>query len=153
MLAEVPRVLLPLPFVSQPRLQAGRPVLAAVGVVLAGSLLFATPVVRIVAFTGPARREPLRTEELHSVVRHPLCCAASSGAWLVAYLRIDHRRRAHLAVPAGGLGLAQVEEESLVREYGVAYREFQSRVPRLRKCGRADRTAVVPAPGPQRASS
>ena len=27
--------------------------------------------------------------------------------------------------------LTQVEEESLVREYGDAYRDFQSRVPRL----------------------
>src|ERR1035441_2115289 len=40
MLAEVPRVLLPLPFVSRPRLEAGRPVLAAVGAaVLAGGLV------------------------------------------------------------------------------------------------------------------
>jgi protein-S-isoprenylcysteine O-methyltransferase Ste14 len=48
-------------------------VLVAVGVaVLAGSLFFATPVVRIVAFTGPSRREPLRTDGLYSVIRHPL---------------------------------------------------------------------------------
>jgi protein-S-isoprenylcysteine O-methyltransferase Ste14 len=71
--AETPRVLLALPFVSQPPARASRPVLVAVGVaVLAGSLFFATPVVRIVAFTGPSRREPLRTDGLYSVIRHPL---------------------------------------------------------------------------------
>lgn len=40
--------------------------------VLAGSVLFATPVVRIFPFTAPAGREPLRTDGLYSVVRHPL---------------------------------------------------------------------------------
>jgi len=34
--------------------------------------------------------------------------------------------------------LTQVEEETLVREYGGAYREFQSRVPRLPGGGRKD---------------
>src|ERR1017187_9128373 len=80
MLAEVPRVLLLLPFVSQPRLGAGRPVLAAVGVaVLAGSLLFATPVVRILRSPGRlalSRGAPMGSAPV-SATRS--CCAMSSG--------------------------------------------------------------------------
>ena len=57
LLAEVPRALLPLPFVLQPRIEAGHPVFVAAGAaVLAGSLFFATPVFRIAPFTAPARR-------------------------------------------------------------------------------------------------
>ena len=133
LLAEVPRAVLPLPFISQPRIEAGHPALVAAGAaVLAGSLFFATPVFRIVPFTAPARREPLRTDGLYSVVRHPLMVCdvfwplglslifgsvigiALTPVWLVAVWV-----------------LTQVEEEALIREYGDAYRDFQARVPRL----------------------
>ncbi len=133
LLAEVPRALLPLPFVSQPRIEAGRPVLIAAGaVVMAGSLIFAAPVLRITPFTAPAQREPLRTDGLYSVVRHPLMVCdifwplglslifgsvigiALTPVWLVV-----------------AWVLTQVEEEALVREYGDAYRGYQARVPRL----------------------
>src|ERR1035437_1555603 len=43
-----------------------------------------------------ARCEPLRTDGLYSVVRHPPM-PFLLAAWLVAHLRIDHRRPAHPA--------------------------------------------------------
>jgi hypothetical protein len=62
-LAELPRVLLPLPFVTQPRVALNSPLFVGVGVViLSGSLFFGTPVLRIVPLTGPDRHEPLRTD-------------------------------------------------------------------------------------------
>lgn len=133
LLAEVPRAVLPLPFVSQPRIEAGRPVLNAVGVaVLAGSLVFAAPVFRIVPFTAPAQGEPLRTDGLYSVVRHPLMVCDifwPLGVSLIFGSIIG------IALTAVWLlmiwVLTQVEEEALVREYGDAYRDFQARVPRL----------------------
>ncbi len=133
LLAEVPRALLALPFVSQPRIEAGRPVLIAVGAaVLAGSLFFATPVFRIVPFTAPAQREPLRTNGLYSLVRHPLMVC--DIFWPLGVSLIFGSIIGVALTPVWLLVvwvLTQVEEEALVREYGDAYRHFQERVPRL----------------------
>jgi protein-S-isoprenylcysteine O-methyltransferase Ste14 len=108
-------------------------VLAAAGAaVLAGSPVFATPVVRIVAFTGSARREPLRTDGLYSVVRHPLMLC--DVFWPLGLSLIFGSITGVALTPVWLLVvwvLTQVEEESLVREYADAYRGFQSRVPRL----------------------
>lgn len=132
-LAEVPRVLLPLPLVSQPRLDANGPVLVTLGAaILAGSLCFATPVFRIFAFTGPNRREPLRTDGVYSLVRHPLMLC--DVFWPLGLSLIFRSVIGVALTPVWLLViwiLTQVEEESLVREYGDAYRDFQSRIPRL----------------------
>ena len=133
LLAEVPRALLPLPFVAQPRIQAGHPVLIVAGVaVLLGSLVFATPMFRIVPFTAPARREPLRTDGLYAVVRHPLMVC--DIFWPLGLSLIFGSILGIALTPVWLLVvwvLTQVEEEALVREYGDAYRDFQARVPRL----------------------
>lgn len=133
LLAEVPRALLPLPFVAQPRIEAGRPMLIAAGVaVLAGSLFFATPVFRIAPFTAPAQREPLRTDGLYSVVRHPLMVC--DIFWPLGLSLIFGSVIGIALTPVWLLAvwvLTQVEEEALIREYGDAYRDFQARVPRL----------------------
>jgi protein-S-isoprenylcysteine O-methyltransferase Ste14 len=133
LLAEVPRALLPLPFVSQPRIDTSRPVLIAAGVaILAGSLFFATPVVRIVPFTASARREPLRTGGLYSVVRHPLmvCDIFWPPGLSLIFGSIISIALTPVWLPMVWI-LTQIEQESLVREYGDAYRDFQARVPRL----------------------
>jgi protein-S-isoprenylcysteine O-methyltransferase Ste14 len=71
-LAELPRIVLPLPLVNQPHIETS-PWLIALGmIVLAGSLFFGTPVFRIVPLTGPDRDEPLRTDGLYAIIRHPL---------------------------------------------------------------------------------
>jgi protein-S-isoprenylcysteine O-methyltransferase Ste14 len=132
-LAEVPRIVLPLPFVSQPRIESNGPLLVVVGaVVLAGSLVFAVPVFRIAPLTGPHRREPLRTDGLYSMVRHPLMVC--DILWPLGWSLIFDSILGVLLTPVWLLviwTMTHVEEESLVREYGDAYREFQSRVPRL----------------------
>ena len=79
-----------------------------------------------------ARCEPLRSDGLYSVVRHPpMPCDVF---WPLGLSLIFG---SIIGVPLTPLWLlvvwvlTQVEEESLVREYGDAYRDFQSRVPRL----------------------
>jgi protein-S-isoprenylcysteine O-methyltransferase Ste14 len=132
-LAEVPRIVLPLRFVVQPRIPANPTLLVVVGgLILAASLVFATPVFRIVPLTGPSRREPLRTDGLYSVVRHPLMVC--DIFWPLGWSLIFGSVIGVALTPVWLLViwvLVQIEEESLVREYGDAYREFQSRVPRL----------------------
>lgn len=133
LLAEVPRVLLPLPFVSQPRIDVSPPLFAIAGaVVLMGSLIFGTPVFRIVPLTTPDRTESLRTSGLYSIVRHPLMVC--DILWPLGWSLILGSLIGILLMPVWLLviwALTHVEEDSLIREYGAAYREFQARVPRL----------------------
>jgi protein-S-isoprenylcysteine O-methyltransferase Ste14 len=132
-LAELPRLLLPLPFVSQPRIDPNPSWLVLAGVlVLAGSLFFATPVFRIVPLTAPDQREPLRTDGLYSVVRHPLmvCDIFWPLGWSLIFGSVIGILLTPVWFAVIWIG-THLEEEALVREYGDAYRQFQSRVPRL----------------------
>ncbi len=132
-LAEVPRLLLPLMFVEQPRIFPVPIGLRAVSVtILIGSLLLAFPVRRIVPFTAPSRDEPLRTDGLYSLVRHPLmlCDILWPLGWSLLFGSI-------VGIALSGVWLLmiwvliQAEEEALTREYGEIYRQYQARVPRL----------------------
>ena len=133
LLAELPRLLLPLPFVSQPRLDLDPRLLGGVGwVVLLGSLVFGTPVFRIIPLTRPDHHAPLRTDGLYSLVRHPLmlCDILWPLGWSLIYASLI----GVLLTPLWFLiiwVLTNVEEEALVQEYGEAYRAFQAKVPRL----------------------
>ena len=132
-LAELPRLLLPLPFVSQPRIEPNHPLLILAGVIIfTGSLFFGTPVIRIIPLTGPDRHEPLRTDGLYSIVRHPLMLC--DIFWPLGWSIIFGSVIGILLTPAWLLiiwTLTHVEEESLIHEYGDAYRQFKSNVPRL----------------------
>jgi protein-S-isoprenylcysteine O-methyltransferase Ste14 len=131
-LAELPRILLPLSFVTQPRIETS-PLLVTLGViVLAGSLFFGTPVFRIVPLTGPDREEPLRTDGLYAIVRHPLMVC--DIFWPLGWSLVFGSLIGIFLTPVWLLVvwvLTHVEEVSLVREYGDTYREYQLRVPRL----------------------
>jgi protein-S-isoprenylcysteine O-methyltransferase Ste14 len=132
-LAEVPRLLLPLPFITQPRIQPVPAWMIALGaVILAGSLYFGTPVFRIAPLTAPNRREPLRTDGLYAVVRHPLMLC--DIFWPLGWSMFWGSVIGMVLTPAWLLlvwVLIHVEEESLLREYGEAYRQYQAHVPRL----------------------
>jgi protein-S-isoprenylcysteine O-methyltransferase Ste14 len=133
-LAEAPRAVLPLPLVAQPRIDPVPWWLAACGgLILAAGLAFAAPVFRIVPLTAPDRGEPLRTDGLYAVVRHPLMVC--DILWPLGLSLIFGSIIGILLAPAWLLMilvLTRVEEEALVREYGDAYRAYQTRVPRLR---------------------
>jgi protein-S-isoprenylcysteine O-methyltransferase Ste14 len=131
--AEAPRILLPLPFVTQPRISASPVLLITVGcLIVIGSLPFGAPVFRIVPLRAPDQHSPLRTDGLYSMVRHPLmvCDILWPLGWSLIFGSVV------------GIALTVVwaliiwvetylEEAALVREYGDAYRDFQAHVPRL----------------------
>ena len=127
-LAEVPRIILPLGFVSQPRIQSSPWLIVIGAIIFVGSLFFGMPVFHIVPLTGPNRRELLRTNGLYSVVRHPLMLC--DILWPLMFGSVIGILLAPVWLLLIWI-LTYSEEESLVREYGYVYREFQSRVPRL----------------------
>ena len=131
-LAEVPRVLLPLPFVEQPRLE-GDPFLPVLGaIILVGSLFFGTPVFRIRPLTRPDSRETLRTDGLYSIVRHPLMVCDSF--WPLGWSLLWDSLIGVFLTPVWFVVsylLTFLEEEKLINEYGEQYRRYQQRVPRI----------------------
>jgi protein-S-isoprenylcysteine O-methyltransferase Ste14 len=133
MLAELPRFLLPLPFVTQPRFGSGSPWLVGVGIIiLVASLLFGSSAFRIMPLTGPHQEEPLRTDGFYAIVRHPLMLC--DIFWPLGWSLIYGSLIGIALTPVWWLviwTLTYVEEESLIREYGDAYREYRTRVPRL----------------------
>jgi protein-S-isoprenylcysteine O-methyltransferase Ste14 len=132
-LAELPRILLPLPFVFQPRLasnQAWSIVLG--GLIFVVSLFFGTPVFRISPLTSPDRQNPLRTDGLYAIIRHPLMLC--DIFWPLGWSLIFGSLLGIVLTPIWWLIiyiLTFVEEEALVREYGDTYRKYQARVPRF----------------------
>ena len=158
-LAELPRLILPLPFVSQAHISLNPTWLLVSGVIiLAVSLFFGTPVLRIVPLTAPDRHEPLRTDGLYSIVRHPLMLC--DIFWPLGLSLIFGSVIGVVLTPVWLLviwALTHVEEEALVQVYGDAYRDFQSRVPRLslacpvsvgtRACGEFKPRGKLPKPG------
>jgi len=133
LLAELPRLILPLGFVSQARIAMPPAVLLVVGgIILAASLFFGTPVLRIAPLTRPDPSEPLRTDGLYAWVRHPLMVC--DVFWPLGWSLLFGSVIGVLLTPAWLLViwvLTCVEEEAMVRAYGDAYRAYQSRVPRL----------------------
>ena len=132
-LAELPRILLPLPFVQQPRFESTFPWLIGLGCfIFISSLLWGTPVLRISPITGPLRQNPLRTDGLYAIVRHPLMLC--DIFWPLGWSLIFGSILGIIITPIWWLTiymLTYVEEEAMARVYGDAYREYQARVPRF----------------------
>jgi protein-S-isoprenylcysteine O-methyltransferase Ste14 len=133
LLAETPRVIIALPFVTQPRILLNPAILIVVGtIILAASLFWGTAVVRIKPLTGPDSSEPLRTDGLYSLVRHPLmlCDIFWPLGWSILFGSVIGVLLTLAWLPVIWI-LTSIEEEALVREYGDAYHMYQSGVPRL----------------------
>ncbi len=140
-LAEAPRLVLPLPFVSQSGTGSdGAPLAVVGGVLFAGSLVLGTPVFRIVALRAPAKERPLRTDGLCSAVGHPLmlCDVLWPLVWSLAF-GSAHRHPAGAYLVCDDLGRDPPKGEALVQEYGDSYRRYQASVPPLARCRRFGR--------------
>jgi len=132
-LVELPRIILPLPFVVQTRFGGNSPFFTLAGaVILVVSLIFATPVFRIYPLTGPNRKEPLRINGLYGIVRHPVMFCDSF--WPLGWSLIFGSLIGILLTPIWfGVSyyLTILEEERLVQEYGEDYIRYQRKVPRI----------------------
>lgn len=130
---ELPRFLLPLAFVAQPRIDP-LPV-GAIGLgaaILAVSLIFGTAALRIRPLTRPSSEEPIRVDGLYSVVRHPVmfCDAFWPCGWALIWGSITGVWLTVVWFGAATL-LTYLEEEKLLEAYGGVYASYQRRVPRM----------------------
>jgi protein-S-isoprenylcysteine O-methyltransferase Ste14 len=122
------RTLLVLPFCAQPRFELVGATPLGIGLMLVG-LAIMLPVLRVDFSTGPDASEGLRTSGVYGFVRHPgyLGSMLLGLGWSVVF-------RSSLGValtPAWWLASvfhALIEEASLERAYGAAYREYKARV-------------------------
>ncbi len=122
------RALLVLPFCEQPRFElAGANALALALMALGLALML--PVLRVGFSTGPDSREPLRTRGVYGLVRHPgylgsLLLGLGWSVWFRSSLGVALTPVWWLA----SVMHARIEEASLERSYGEAYRAYKARV-------------------------
>jgi protein-S-isoprenylcysteine O-methyltransferase Ste14 len=124
------RVVLALPFVVQPRFGAGPVLWVAGAVVVALSLAIMAPLLRIRPLTQPDAAETLRTSGVYELVRHPGYLA--NTLWGLGWAIVFGSTIGVLLTPVWAAVFwlhALIEEESLQRAYGGAYREYMARVP------------------------
>lgn len=131
-LAEIPRIILPLDFVNQPRFGEGVLVPTVGVIILILALAFGSAAFSIKPATRPQRGETLRTTGLYSVVRHPIMfcdafwplgLALILGSVIGTVLVVVWFIIAYL--------LTFLEEEKLIEEYGDEYLRYRERVPRI----------------------
>jgi len=128
-LAEIPRIILPLNVVNQPRFGGG-PVLLILGtVILIIALIFGSPVFRIKPFTKPQKEEPLRTTGLYAVVRHPRYFCDT--VWPLGLSLLFRSVIGTILVIVWFLVaslFAYFEEEQLIEAYGDEYQAYKRKV-------------------------
>jgi protein-S-isoprenylcysteine O-methyltransferase Ste14 len=128
-LAEIPRIILPLNFVNQPRFGGGYPLLILGIIVLIIALIFGSPVFRIQPFTKPQKDEPLRTTGLYSIVRHPLYFCDTF--WPLGLSLMFSSIIGTVLVIVWFLvayQFAVFEEEKLIEVYGDEYQAYKRKV-------------------------
>lgn len=123
------RTMLVLPYCSQPRFElAGLHVPLGI-IAMAAGLALVIPVLRVKWTTGPDASETLRTSGLYGVVRHPgyLGNVLLGLGWALVF-----RSTIGVALTVvwwlGFVFHALIEEASLERTYGIAYRDYKARV-------------------------
>jgi protein-S-isoprenylcysteine O-methyltransferase Ste14 len=123
------RVVLVLPFVSQPRFGEGSALPILGGSIILLSLALMAPLLRIKPLTRPDAVETLHTRGVFGLVRHPgyLANTLWGLGWAIAF----GSTIGVLLTPAWAAAFwlhALIEEEALKRAYGAAYEEYMSRV-------------------------
>lgn len=131
-LVEIPRIILPLPFINQSRFGDGT-ILPIIGwVILIVALVFGTPAFLIEPFTRPRQEEALRTTGLYSVVRHPIMFCDSF--WPLGWSLVLRSSIGTILVVVWFMAaylLTFLEEEKLIEEYGEKYLKYRESVPRI----------------------
>ena len=131
-LAQIPRIVLPLGFVSQPRFEAPIWLVVIAVVVIGISFVFGHSGLGVKIYTRPEKSEGLKTDGLYGIVRHPILLAnilfppawsAIFGSWIGIACTPIWFLLVYL--------MSFLEEERMTEEYGDEYREYQKQTPRI----------------------
>jgi protein-S-isoprenylcysteine O-methyltransferase Ste14 len=132
--AQLPRIVLPLWCVTQPRFQplAHWSVFAVGAVLCIVAAQFALPGLGFKIYTRPTKVEPLVTTGYYGIVRHPILFA--NIAWSLGWPIVWGSWVGLATFPVWFLMvflMSCIEEERMVETYGDEYREYRKRVPRM----------------------
>lgn len=132
-MAQLPRLVLPLPFVTQPTFFCPLWLKIVCAVICIVGLYFGSlGGLGLAIYTRPTEKEPLKTDGLFGIVRHPILFAnvifppaysAIFGSWVGIACSAVWILMVYL--------MSFIEEERLVEEYGDDYRAYQKTTPRL----------------------
>lgn len=129
-IVDLGRVILVLPFCTQPRLEMGGWHLVVGGIIFAVGLIFCIPALYIKPFTAPDKKIELRTTGFYGIVRNPIYLGEL--LWCLGWAIIFQSVIGIALVPlwwAGFLFHIVIEEESLEREVGEPYLKYKKQVP------------------------
>jgi len=131
-MAQIPRWILPLWFIDQPRFEAGIAGIVIGAALIVVAVLFGFPGLGLAIYTRPTTAEPLHTGGLYGIVRHPILFAnilwplgwsLAWGSWVGLLMVAFWFLLVYL--------MSFIEEDRLVKTYGEAFREYQKEVPRI----------------------
>jgi len=133
-LAQIPRIILPLPWIvsAQPFFNAPIALQIVAGLVCLVALYFSVPVLGSKIYTRPTITEPLRTDGHYGIVRHPILFA--NILWPLGWSVIFGSWVGLALVPVWFYLvylMSFIEEDRLVETYGDDYRRYREQVPRL----------------------
>ena len=123
------RVILVLPFCSQPRFDSGNWHWIIGGIIFVVGLIFCIPGLYIKAFTAPDENVQLRTTGFYGIVRNPIYLG--EVLWCLGWAIIFRSIIGISLVPVWWTGLLlhiMIEEESLERELGQPYIAYKKQV-------------------------
>jgi len=123
------RVILVLPFCSQPRFELDGWHVIVGGIAFIAGLIFCTPGLAIKPFTAPEDKMKLRTSGFYSIVRNPIYFGEL--LWCLGWAIIFRSIIGTALVPLWWAGLlihVVIEEESMERELGKSYLEYKKKV-------------------------
>lgn len=130
-LMQIPRIILPLPFVEG-HFEVSIPVRVVAVLIIVVTLYFSVPGLGLKIYTRPTTAEPLLTSGRFAIVRHPILFA--NVLWSISW-PLFWGSWAGLAVAPGWIVVAYLmsflEEDRLVETYGDDYREYRKKVPRI----------------------
>jgi protein-S-isoprenylcysteine O-methyltransferase Ste14 len=133
MLAQIPRIILPLPFVlAQLRFNTPAPVVALAVAFCLAAIAFAFPGLGLKIYTRPTHTEPLVTTGLFGIVRHPILFA--NILWPLGWSAVFGSWIGLALVPAWAFLvylMSFLEEDRMIEVYGDEYRRYRKEVPRL----------------------
>jgi protein-S-isoprenylcysteine O-methyltransferase Ste14 len=132
-MAQIPRIMLPLWFVSQPRFPAPLALMIVIGgALIAVSIWFGNPGLGTAIYTRPTTAEPLVISGRYAIVRHPILFA--NILWPLGWSLIWRSSAGVALVPFWFLLvylMSFIEEDRLLETYGEPYREYRRKVPRI----------------------